>query len=145
MPFSHVLQLMAALPPDGAVAVACVGMLLIFLEFNRPGRILPASLGLLLLLLSSATLVRLGLQPWAVGALVAAMAGTAGNLYWRLSPWLLLLLTAGWVVGLRFLIRPRGPTFVHTSVALLCGGVLGIVSAVLTRIACRARCAKALN
>ena len=145
MPASHPLDLLRSLSPDGALALASLGLLLIFVEFNRPGRILPASLGLLLLLLASATLFRLGLQPWALALLAAVTALTALNLYRGLPTWLLLLSTAGWIVALRFVVRPRGPIFVHTSVALLCGGLLGIVSAVLTRIACRARCAKALN
>ena len=125
--------------------MATLGLLLIFLELNRPGRVLPAGVGLLLLLLASATLFRLRLQPWPA-SLVIVMGMIAGlNLYRRLPSWLLVLTTAGWVVALRFLVRPQDSRCVHMPVALAAGGLLGVLSAVLTRIAYRARRAKALN
>ncbi len=141
----HLFDLVRALSPDGAVAVASLGLLLLFVELNRPGRILPASFGLILLLLASGTLFRLGMQPAAALLLVAMVSVGLLNLYRSLPFWWLLLSTGGWILALRFLIRPRGSTFVHTWAALLCGGVLGIASALLTRIAYRARRAKALK
>lgn len=133
------------LSPDGAVMVASLGLLLIFVELNRPGRVLPASLGLLLMLLASATLLRFGVQLWPALLAGAAVAVALGNLYRRMPLWLFVLATCGLVTALRLLVRPRGSLFVHTSVAVACGATLGIVSAVLTRIAYRARRAKALN
>lgn len=134
-----------SLSPDGAVAVASLGILLIFVELNRPGRILPASCGLILLLLASGTLFRLGAQLPAALLLLAMVLIALLNLYRRVPAWLLLLSCGGWMVALRFLVPARGSTFVHTPAALLCGGILGSASALLTRIAYRARRAKALN
>ena len=138
-------DLVRALSPDGAVAVASLGLLLIYVELNRPGRILPASFGLLLLLLASGALFRLGMELPSALLLLAMVSVALLNLYRRLPLWLLLLGTGGWIVSLRFLVRPRGASFVHTPVALLCGGGLGLLSAFLTRIAYRARRAKALK
>ena len=141
----HLIDLVRALSPDGAVVMASLGLLLIFVELNRPGRVLPAGFGLLLLLLASGALFRLGLQPPAALLLLVVVSVGLLNLYRGLPWWLLLLGTGGCVVALRLLVRPHGSSFVHTPVALLCGGVLGIVSALLTRIAYRARRAKALK
>ncbi len=145
MPLAPAFNAVRNLSPDGAVGMATLGLLLIFLELNRPGRVLPASVGLLLFLLASATLFRLRLQLWPA-LLLVAMGMVAGlNLYRRLPSWLLVLATAGWVVALRFLVRPQDTRYVHMPVALAAGGLLGVLSAVLTRIAYRARRAKALN
>ena len=138
----HSVQMLSS---DGAVALASFGLLLIFLECNRPGRVIPSSLGLLSLLLASANLFRHGLQLWAVSVILIAVAIALWNLYRRLPLWLLLLSGGGWIIGLRFLVHPEGASFVHTPVALLAGGLLGTFSTVLTRIAYRARRAKALN
>ena len=145
MPLLNVLESVRSPSPDGAVAMASLGLLLIFVELNRPGRILPASFGLLLVLLASGALFRFGLEPWSVLLLLAAGGLAVVNLYRCLPLSLLLVSAAGWVFALRFAVRPRGSVFVHTPVALACGGSLGILSAVLSRIAYRARRAKALN
>lgn len=145
MPLSNIFESVRSPSPDGAVVLASLGLLLIFVELNRPGRILPASFGLLLLLLASGALFRFGLQTRSVLLLLAASGMALINLYRRLPLSLMLVSTAGWVFALRFAVRPRGSVFVHTPVALACGASLGILSAVLSRFAYRARRAKALN
>ncbi len=146
MPFIiHRFGAVHALSPDGAVAVASLGFLMIFFELNRPGRILPASFGLLFVLLASASVFRLGVQPWPSSLLLAAGTVLGFNLYRKVPASLLIAATCGCAVGLRFLVRPGSSAGVHTPVAVVCGGVLGALSAVLTRIAYRARRAKALN
>jgi hypothetical protein len=64
---------------------------------------------------------------------------------WRRVPlWLLATATAAGVAGMRFLIAGPSPG-VHTLVAVVCGSLLGALSAGLTHIALRARRLKALD
>ena len=131
--------------PDHAVGLACLGVLLIFVELNRPGRILPGAGGLLLLLFSTAALFRDAIRPSAVVLLLCCCAAFLLN-WWRPVPFALLLLsTILAIVSLRLLLPPGIHGQIQTPVAIVCGGTLGSLSALLTCIARRARRSKALD
>ena len=131
--------------PDQAVVVATAGMCLIFLELNRPGRILPGAVGLLLTLFGVAALLKSGVEPWA-GLLVLGGCGIFLLNLWRHLPlWLLAATLILAIASLRWLLPFGSPAHIHTPVAILCGGLLGALSATLTRIAYRARRSKALD
>ena len=138
-------MLLSQLQPGTAVLLATLGTCLIFLEFNRPGRILPGASGLLLVLLSAGSLLRVGVRPWAAALVLLSAAVLAGNA-WRPVPISLLgLAAAGGMVGLRFLPAAAHAQDVSTTTALFCGAILGLLSTALTRVAYRARRAKALD
>ncbi len=139
------LPLLRHLSADGAVALATLGVLLVFFELNRPGRIWAGSLGLLLFLLAAATLLGMELRSWAVWSLGLAAAPFLWNLYRRVPLPLLLLATLACIVGLRGLVQPAATSPVNIPTALGAGTVLGTASAALSRIAYRARRAKALD
>ena len=127
-----------ALSPDAAVAVATLGICLGFVEFNRPGRILPGAVGLLLTLLAVGALLRCAIRPWAALLLLAATLTLIANVWRSLPTFALLLATVAGIGGLWTLTRPPSPALLP-SVAILCGGILGSLSAVLSRAAYRAR------
>ncbi len=134
-----------SITPDHAVILASVGICLIFVEFNRPGRILPGAAGLLLVLFAVAALLRTGVQPWAAALLLCSAIVFLIN-FWRALPiWSLVLVTLLTMGALRFLVPSGHGSGVQTPVAVLCGGLLGSISAVLTRVAYRARRSKALD
>ena len=144
MPISSASDAFTHLRPDAAILLATAGICLGLVEINRPGRVLPGALGLLAMLFSTASLLRFGLRPGAVLLLVLAAVVMVANAWWELPRVLLALATAAGIAGLRLLIRPPAPP-VHIGPAILCGAILGALSATLTRIAFRARRAKALD
>lgn len=131
--------------PNLAVCAATLGILLVFVEFNRPGSILPAASGLLLTLLASASLLRFGVQLGPAFLLIAAAVVLALNAWRRFPTTLLIAITPALIAGLRFLVPPSHTSPVSWPVATLCGLALSLVSAFLTRVAYRARRAKALD
>ncbi|MGI4826956.1 MAG: hypothetical protein ACRYFU_02010 [Janthinobacterium lividum] len=141
----HLLRLPTHVTPNTAVLVASLGIGLIFLEFNRPGRILPGATGLLLALLAFSRLLQTGMQPWAVLLLAGCIAVYLANLWQTMPFWLLCLATFACIVGLRFLVPANAANPVSLWVAICCGGTLGSTSAALTRVAHRARRSKALD
>ncbi len=132
-------------PADAGVLLASVGLGLIFVEFNRPGRILPGALGLLLTLLGVGRIGHLGVRPPVTLLLLACTAIPVLNARRRMPAGTLLAATLAFVVGVRFVVRPGKAAPVHMWVAIVSGGTLGLLSATLTRIAYRARRAKALD
>lgn len=132
-------------PFNAAVLLGTAGLCLIFYELNRPGRILPGASGLLLLLLSVAAVVRVGVQAWAALVLLLCAVLQLANV-WRTLPVFVLVATiALTAISLRCLAAPTAAQAVSTSIAVLCGGTVGSLSAWLGRIAFRARRAKALD
>ncbi len=130
---------------SAAVGAATVGLCLIFVEMNRPGRILPGAAGLLLLLLSIGRLAKYPLRPWAVGLLLFSLMGLLANVWRRLPIILLLAAAVGLCLGLVFLGAPGGSGQVDVPVALLCGGGIAALSGFLTRVARHARRLKAID
>ena len=131
--------------PDIAVTLVGAGILLLFVECNLPGAVLPGAAGLLLLL---SGLYGLSLQPLRASSIVVLLLA---GLALALSPRLPLAgITAVFGVmalidGLGTLI-PATPTHsgVHASVAILTGAAVGLSATLLGRIADRARRNKAI-
>ena len=133
------------LSPDAAVLCLTLGLLLVYLELNRPGLIVPGAIGLLIVLLAIAMLLPLHLR--AIG--VALLAGATGLLLFglvRQTP-LLLAVTAtlALIFGFLNLVRKDDGPHVHALTATVCGLVLGAGTSLLTHVARRARANKGLD
>ena len=131
--------------PDVAVLVLGAGVLLLFLECNLPGAILPGALGLLLALSALFGLHLLPLRPLAIVAVLAGSTLLAVSAHLPLFGAPAVAGTAGLVFGLCTLVLPsanlRG---VHPAVGGAVGLTLGVAASVLGRIAARARRNKAI-
>jgi membrane-bound serine protease (ClpP class) len=136
---------LAHLGPDAAVLLLTLGLLLVYTELNRPGWILPGTLGLLLVLLAAASLLRLELSAAALVLLATAAALLLIGLLRPTPPAVALAATLALVLGLYRLVLGPAPRHVHGGTAIVCGLLLGSGTSVLTRIACRARANKALD
>lgn len=131
--------------PDIAVGTLGAGVLLIFLECNLPGAILPGALGLLLVLSGIYGLSLLPLHSLALLLLVAAAAVLALSTKSRLFFPATIVGAAGLVSGLLLLIdRSRGEMGVHPAVAISVGLLVGVSASLLGRVAGRARRNKAV-
>jgi membrane-bound serine protease (ClpP class) len=125
--------------PDAALSVLTFGLLLIYVELNRPGWIVPGAIGLLLALLSIASLLRLHLR-WSGALLVlAAVAVLTLNLVRPIHVFIAILTTFALIVGFAYLTSGRADSHAHPATAIVCGLVLGAGTSVLTSIARRAR------
>jgi membrane-bound serine protease (ClpP class) len=126
--------------PDQSLLLLTLGVLLIYIELNRPGWIVPGALGLLLSLLSIAHLLRLTLNPVAVvlssTAILILLAGLR-----RILP-LSVAIAATTALTLGFASLHR---LLHLTTAVPCGLLLGLGTSYLTRIARRARTNKGLD
>ncbi len=136
------LAKMAELTPDVALLVLTVGVLLIYVELNRPGWVVPGAVGLTATLFGVASLGRMGVNPGA-----AALVGTAVVLLGlglrRRTPVVVdVAATLGLVQG--FLLLVRDAT-IAPGVAAGCGIFLGGATSILARIAQRARANKELD
>ena len=125
--------------PDLSLLTLVAGILLIYVECNRPGSILPGCFGGLLALLSINALSHMMLRP---SALVLSTVGIllvftelflpARNLFAASGAALL-------IVGLRTLLQPFAPAHVHTPTAIVAGAGFAALTLWLARIALRAR------
>ena len=128
---------------DAALGMVTAGALLIFVECNRPGWVLPGAGGLLLLLLGVNSLWMPG--GWSGGWLAM---GVAGLLLIGLMRWRLLLGVPGVVgtalltVALVLLARRSGGAL-GGGWAAACGLLIGVTSSALMMLAGRAWRAKA--
>jgi len=125
-----------SLSSDATILLLTIGVLLIYIELNRPGTILPGTLGLMAVLLSLANLRRFPLDLPAVALCFSAIVLFSLDLY-RATPIIVaiaatLALTLGFC---RLVITPP----IHTVTADACGLLLGAGTSFLTRIARRAR------
>ena len=132
--------------PNLAVLLLVAGALLIYLEFNAPGTIIPGALGTLMLLTALFALNLLPLRYTAVMLLVAAL----GLLLLEIKvPSHGILAVAGiacLVVGLLTLVAGPIPDMdVHFATALGVGTGFGLITVFLVRIAMRARRNKVLT
>jgi membrane-bound ClpP family serine protease len=135
------LQFLSHLPPITAFVIFAAGVLLVYVEFSRPGFVLPGALGLLLTLFAVASLWRLPLCPAAI-----FLFGLAAVLYlvaWLYFCSLALLSAASLVLVISFAALVNIPE--ARPAALFTGIFLAGCTSVLIHIACRARHAKALN
>ena len=128
--------------PDAAVATLSLGILLLYVELNRPGRIVPGAIGLLLTLLAAAPLLTNHRNPNAIILLIAAAAFLSLGLRRESNPWIAAAATLNLIVGFGLL---RASPAVHPLVAIVCGTILGVGTYLLTRIARRARTNKGLD
>ena len=141
----NVVRAAAHLAPDPAILLLTLGLLLIYVELNRPGWIFPGACGLLLALLSVGSLLRLDLSVAAVALLATATALLLLDLL-RPTPVLVAVAaTLALVLGLDHLVLGPAPLRIHAADAVVCGLLLGGGTSVLTRIARRARANKALD
>ena len=131
--------------PDLAVLVFVLGALLIYLEFNVPGTIVPGSVGTLLVLLALFGLNLLPIHHTAVFLLLAAIALIVLEAKFPSHGALALTGTLSLVFGLATLVDgPIPEQRVHTSTAIAAGLGFGIISFGLAWIALRARRNKVL-
>ncbi len=139
------LPLLSTLSPDAAVLILTAGVALIAFELNRPGSILPGTLGLLLSLLAAASLAQHHPRPWLVLLFIASMAAlllqARRPLLWIIPAIATILL----ILSMDTLLPPTVQPEISVWVALLCGLLLGTGTTVLTRIARRARQNKGLD
>jgi membrane-bound serine protease (ClpP class) len=133
-----------ALSPDAAVLVLTLGIVLIAIELNRPGAILPGALGLLITLLAAARLIQLRPHPVSVALLAAAAVVLLLQLRRSLPLWTAFLATLALIAALLWLL-PSDRPHPHPAIAVSCGLLLGAGTSVLTRLARRARLNKGLD
>lgn len=136
---------MASVGPNGAVLIATAGVLLIFLELNRPGLVLPGALGLLAVLFAAATISRNPLQGWALALIALASATLLSNVWLKVPRWLLATGALAMAVGLHFLLRASLTGEVTWPVACVSALLIGVPGSLLSRVALRARRAKAVH
>jgi membrane-bound serine protease (ClpP class) len=130
--------------PSAAVLLLTAGTLLVYLELNRPGFILPGALGLLSCLLAMYALARGPFHPIALVLLLSAIALLSVDLVRPTPIPVAVAATLALILGLRGLLPNPGQPLA-LAVAVGCGLVLGISTSVLTRIARRARANKGLD
>lgn len=143
------LPLLSTLSPNAAILILTLGLVLIAVEINRPGWILPGAVGLLLALLASASLY--SRHPSAEAALeIAACVALMLfrdriRLHWLVAA----LATIPLILAIAHLIPPipgQGITpEISPLISAVCGLILGAGTIVLTAIARRARQNKGLD
>ncbi len=133
------------LSPDVALLLVTLGVLLVYLELNRPGWIWSLAVGVLAVLLGAAALGQRELNPAALGLVLVAISILLLNLLRRLQVALLLAATLAIVIGFLHLAPAAGTKGVHAVTAAGCGLALGAGTSLLTRIAHRARTNKGLD
>jgi membrane-bound serine protease (ClpP class) len=141
MPPSTRERILGALTdPDLAVILLILGGLLIYLEFNAPGTIVPGALGTLLVLVSLFALNLLPLEYTAVGFLVGAVVLFILDIKFATHGILGLAGIGCLVFGLLTLVDGPIPELrVHLGTALGAGIGFGSITIFLTTIAVRAR------
>jgi membrane-bound serine protease (ClpP class) len=129
--------------PNLAVLVLMVGGLLIYVEFNTPGTIIPGTLGTILVLLALFGLNLLPVRYTSVMLLVAAFALLILEAHFASHG---VLATAGilsLVIGALTLVDGPIPELrVHLATALSAGLAFGLITVFLLRLALRARRSK---
>ena len=132
--------------PDYLVLLSVLGILLIYVELNRPGLVLPGAIGLTLVLLCSSVILTMSWRWAGIALLGLAVVMQAFALRQRLPQWAALIAGISAYFGCRGLLA-QAPGHVRISfpVALLTGLILGPGTSVLTEIARRARANKGLD
>lgn len=139
------LRAMAQLSPDAAILVITLGVVLIYVELNRPGWIVSGAVGLLAVLFGVASLLRVELNAGAVVLVGSAVAVLAVGLRWRTTAMVAVAATVALVLGLGQLVAGPGAERVDPLAAAVGGVVIGAGTSILTRIARRARTNKGLD
>jgi membrane-bound serine protease (ClpP class) len=128
--------------PDCLLLTFTIGIFLIYVELNRPGRILPGAFGLLLVLVSVARITTLQLRSDAFLLLLPAILLLMFELIYPIPTLVAVSAVIALAAGLYLLLQNSPPSPIT---AVVCGFVLGAGTSVLTRIARRARANKAVN
>jgi membrane-bound serine protease (ClpP class) len=140
LPSTRERILSALTNPDLAVILLIIGGLLIYLEFNAPGTIVPGALGTLLVLVSLFALNLLPLEYTAVGFLIGALVLFVLDIKFATHGILGLAGIGCLVFGLLTLVDGPIPELrVHLATALGAGIGFGLITIFLTAIAVRAR------
>lgn len=144
MPPSTRERILGALTdPNLAVILLILGGLLIYLEFNAPGTIVPGALGTLLVLISLFALNLLPLEYTAVGFLIGAVVLFVLDIKFATHGILGLAAIGCLVFGLLTLVNGPIPEMrVQLGTALGAGIGFGLITIFLTTIAVRARRSK---
>lgn len=133
-------RILTTLPnPDLAVLLLIAGVLLIYLEFNIPGTVIPGAIGTLSVLLGLCGLNLLPIQHTAVGLLVLSFALILLEVKFASHGILALLGTVSLIFGLLTLVDGPPEMRVHTSVAFTTGITFGAITFGLAWIAIKAR------
>lgn len=133
------------LSPDTAILCFTLGLLLIYLELNRPGSIFPGAVGLLIALLAIAALLKSPINVSGVIFLAVATGLLLLDLR-RQTPLLLAVAaTAALIFGFLQLPCKASGSHLHAAIAIGCGLTLGTGTSILTRLARRARANKGLD
>jgi membrane-bound serine protease (ClpP class) len=126
--------------PDFAVMVLVLGVLLIYLEFNVPGTIVPGAVGTLLVVLALFGLNLLPIHYTAVFLLIAALVLIVLEAHFASHGALGLAGTIALIFGLTTLVDgPIPEQRIHTSTAVALGLGFGGITFLLAFIALRAR------
>lgn len=126
--------------PDLAVLMLVIGGLLIYLEFNAPGTIVPGALGTLLVLLALFALNLLPVHYTAVMLLLAAAVLLVLEIKFTSHGVLALAGIICLVIGMMTLVDGPVPEMrVHAGTAIAAGIAFGIITVFLLRLAVRAR------
>jgi membrane-bound ClpP family serine protease len=136
------LARLAHLGPDVALLVLTLGVLLIYVELNRPGWVVAGAVGLTATLFAVASLGRVGVNPGAVVLVATAVAILGVGLRRRTPVMVDVGATLALLLGFLYLVRDAG---IRPGVAAGCGIFLGGATSILTRIARRARANKGLD
>ena len=132
--------------PDFDLLLLLAGLLLVYVECNLPGKVVPGALGLLAMMLELYGLGRLQLAGYALALIAAGLAALALELRTRERTRTAGLFAAVGgtmlILGLRRLvITPQ----VHLATAIVTGAVFSLVTPLLARIALQARRNKSLR
>ena len=126
--------------PNLAVLILVLGGLLIYLEFNSPGTIIPGALGTLLLLTALFALNMLPVRYTAVMLLIAAFTLLILEAKFPSHGVLASAGILALVFGTLTLVEGPIPEMrVHISTAVACGVAFGLITVFLVRITIRAR------
>lgn len=123
---------------DHVVLLLSAGIGLIYIELNRPGRVVPGALGVLCTLLAAAALGRHGVRGEGILLLAAGAMVLASDLVRPTGIPLAVIAAAALCLGLHELTGGDGSA-VTWPVAVGCGLAIGAGTSGLTRIARRAR------
>jgi membrane-bound serine protease (ClpP class) len=134
------LRALTHLSPNHALITFTAGLLLVYLELNRPGWIIPGSIGLLLTLFSVFSLLQDDLRTPAATLTLTAIALLFLNLFRPTHVLVPIAATIALILGFTFLVS--GPSQIVLPLAVPCALILGLGTSLLTTIARRARANK---
>lgn len=133
------------LPPNTALLLLTAGIALIYWELNRPGSILPGSLGLIASLLAIANFVSRNISAAGALLILCAISLLLVELLRPTPRIVAVAATLALVLGFRSLLTPTCCPSITLPFAAGCGVAIGAGTSYLTRIARRARVNKGLD